>query len=747
MSNIQPPREQRQAANAEANRGHHSLMEAEISGTTPTPPDILAYAIEPEMKIEELRQAHDALEASRHRYTDLFEFAPIGFLTLTPEGLISTINLAGVKLLGMERQHLIHRRFARFVADQDKDHWYRLFLNMTADADCEKHCFDLLLKHADGSIRYAYFDCRHKPGVGGAPVLRLAFANRSQPGKANPDIFSATAPFENHEGIVITDANKTIVEVNQAFTRITGYSAAESIGQTTSLFNSGYHDAAFYAAMWESINRTGAWQGKILNRRKNGEIYPEHLTITSGGSDDNDRYYVAHKTDISQPYAATLQIAQLGFYDPLTHLPNRRLLKGRLHLAQAYSSRSKRPSVLLFINLDNFKAINDSFGPNQGDMVLQQVAQRLASNVREEDTIARLGADEFAVIMGDLSEDPEAAAIHAEVAARKLLVCLNQPYHIVDQDYRCTSSIGAVIFTDHEVAEDELLQQVDIALYCAKQGGRNRLFFYNQAMRTVVTERAAMEADLHLALENNQFKLYYQIQANQNCEIVGAEVLIRWQHPRHGLISPIDFIPLAEKTGLILPIGQWVLESVGGLLKKWEDTAHTRHLELTVNVSAYQLHQPDFFEKICKVLEKTAITPSRLKLELTERMVLNDIDDTIAKMQMLKIIGVHFSLDDLGTGYSSLAYFNQLPLDQLKIDQRFVHNMANVDADAIVVQTLINMANNLGIEVIAEGVETENQRRFLEENGCLLYQGYLFGKPMPLEELEDLLANPSHTQA
>jgi len=421
-------------------------------------------------------------------------------------------------------------------------------------------------------------------------------------------------------------------------------------------------------------------------------------------------------------------------------LPNRQLLKDRLRLAMAASARSRKYGALLFIDLDNFKTLNDTRGHNVGDLLLQQVAQRLLSSVRKNDTAARLGGDEFVVMLEDLSENAQEAAIHAEISGKKILGALNAPYLLNGHDYRCSASIGATMFYDHGVAEDELLRHVDIAMYQAKHRGRNNLCFFDQAMQAVIVERAAMEADLRLAIEQKQFILYYQQQITHDGRIVGAEVLIRWQHPERGLILPMDFIPLAEETGLILAIGQWVLETACAQLKRWENNLQTQHLQLAVNVSAHQFHQNDFVKQVSALLETSAIDPTRLKLELTESMLLNDQVEITAKMHALKALGVGFSLDDFGTGYASLSYLTHLPFDQLKIDQGFIHNIGLNHTDSVIVQTFIGMTSNLpDMQIIAEGVETEEQRAFLEHNGCGLCQGYLFSEPVPLAEFEALL--------
>jgi len=366
------------------------------------------------------------------------------------------------------------------------------------------------------------------------------------------------------------------------------------------------------------------------------------------------------------------------------------------------------------------------------------VSQRLRAVVREDDIVGRLGGDEFVVLLEDLSAEAEVAAMLTKQVGGKVLEALAHPYHFDDYEFHCTASIGIRLYLEQESAE-ELLRHADLAMYHAKTAGRNTLCFFDPAMQAMVNARADMEKDLRRALEQNQFKLYFQSQVHSNGQVVGAEVLLRWQHPDRGLSSPLEFITLAEKTGLILPIGQWVLEAACAQLKAWEGTTHTRHLQLAVNVSARQFRNPDFVAQVQQALSSNAANPDLLKLELTESLVLDDIDDTIVKMHALREIGVRFSLDDFGTGYSSFSYLTQLPLDQLKIDRSFVRNIGVKSTDAIIVQTIIGMANNLGMEVIAEGVETEAQRVYLERYGCTLCQGNLFSKAVPVEEFEQLL--------
>jgi diguanylate cyclase (GGDEF)-like protein/PAS domain S-box-containing protein len=557
----------------------------------------------------------------------------------------------------------------------------------------------------------------------------------------------AATTFEAQVGMFITGANRTILRVNQTFTRITGYTPEDVIGRNPRMLSSGLQDANFYAEMWKSIDRTGRWEGEIRNRRKNGEIYTEQLTISvvkdSNGTVTN---YVATFTDITVSSEAAEKIKNLAFYDPLTALPNRRLLLDRLQQAFASSARSGRQGAVLFIDLDNFKTINDTLGHDIGDLLLQQTAQRLESCLREVDTVARLGGDEFVVMLEDLSEKPIEAATQTKAVGEKILASLSQTYQLDIHEYHSTSSIGATIFSGHDQSGEELLKRADIAMYQSKKAGRNTLRFFDPRMQDMINYRLTFESSLRNALENRQFQLHYQIQVDSSHRALGAEALIRWLHPSRGIVSPAEFIPLAEETGLILPIGQWVLETACAQLKVWEQDIRTRNLVLAVNVSAKQFRQLDFVAQVQATMQRHAIDPKKLKLELTESMLLENIEEIITTMSVLKATGIQFSLDDFGTGYSSLQYLKRLPLDQLKIDKSFVSDLATNSSDKAIVHTIIAMADSLNMDVIAEGVETKEQRKILLDIGCKHFQGYLFGKPTAIEEFESLLKIVDRTQ-
>jgi diguanylate cyclase (GGDEF)-like protein/PAS domain S-box-containing protein len=552
---------------------------------------------------------------------------------------------------------------------------------------------------------------------------------------------SATA-FESQQGMIITTAQRVILRVNRAFTQITGYNADEAIGLNPRMLKSGRHGPAFYAAMTQAMENEGQWAGEIWNRRKNGEVYPQWLTVSSVKDNTGQTtHYVGTFSDISERFSAQAKFETLFFYDPLTQLPNRRLLLDRLDQALHASTRHQRKNALLFVDLDSFKTLNDTLGHSQGDALLVQVAQRLKTCCREGDTVAHPGSDEFVLLLEDLSEDDIEAATQAEVVGEKVLACFTPTFLLDNRPYHGTSSIGVTLFGG-QVLEDreQPLKRAELAMFQAKAAGHNTLRFFDAKMQAEVSAHAALEADLREAVRQRQLALHYQPQVVGAGRITGVEALVRWQHPLRGFVSPGEFIPLAEKTGLILPIGQWVLETACAQLTEWSKHPEMAHLTIAVNVSARQFKQTDFVDSVQATLAGTGATPKLLKLELTESMLVEDVENIIAKMVKLKTFGVGFSLDDFGTGYSSLAYLKRLPLDQLKIDQGFVRNIVTDANDAAIAKMVIALAASMGLSVIAEGVEEQAQAELLAQLGCHAYQGYLFGRPLPVAAFEAALA-------
>ena len=567
-----------------------------------------------------------------------------------------------------------------------------------------------------------------------------SLVNREEQLRVAASVFEGTS-----EAILICDADNRIISVNRAFCKMTGYTEGELVGQTPNILKSGQHTRGFYQEMWAALQNAGQWQGEIWNRRKSGEIYPERITI-SALYDDAGRVlrYIAIAADITASKKAENEINSLAFYDPLTDLPNRRLLHDRLRQAISSSSRSSKHGALLFIDLDNFKTLNDTLGHDQGDLLLQQVAVRLNKCVRNVDTVARLGGDEFVVMLEELSQHPDDLAREAHGVGEKILTTLAMPYALKGYQYRSTPSIGIAPFDGDQASVGELLKQADIAMYQAKKAGRNTLRFFNPEMQAVVTARAALEEDLRAALAKDEFLLHFQPQVNLAGECVGVEALVRWAHPQRGMVSPADFIPLAEETGLILALGRWVLHNACKQLASWQDDPELRELTMAVNVSSRQVRHSTFLDDLARVLAITGAPSGLLKLELTESLLVEDMETTIATMTALGGYGVGFALDDFGTGYSSLSYLKRMPLDQLKIDQSFVRDLLTDPNDAAIVDTIIALSRSLGLEVIAEGVETPAQRDLLARAGCRLYQGYLFSRPLPPDLLEAFLHPAMH---
>ncbi len=477
--------------------------------------------------------------------------------------------------------------------------------------------------------------------------------------------------------------------------------------------------------------KKGGWQGEVWNRRKNGEEFPSWLTITAvRDKKGHVTNYVGSLDDITLRKMAEEEIKQLAFFDQLTGLPNRRLLADRLKHALAATCRHHHCGAMLFIDLDNFKTLNDTYGHDKGDSLLKQVAKRLSDCVREGDTVARLGGDEFIVMLETLDSDVEVAASQAEMIGEKIVASLDRPYRLGDYEHHSSASIGVAMFSGCDDVAEEILKRADMAMYQAKSAGRNTLRFFDPKMQAVVSARAALEAGLREAVQKMHFTLAFQPQVDSTCRVIGAEALLRWQPPESAEVSPRAFIPLAEETGLILPIGQWVLDTACERIASWANDHALAELTIAVNISARQFQQKDFVDNVLRTVRRYHADPRRLRLELTESMLVHDMDDVIGKMQALQAEGIGLSLDDFGTGYSSLTYLKRLPLDQLKIDQGFVRDILTDPDDAIIARMIVALGENFGLKVMAEGVESEAQLLVLAQHGCNYYQGYLFSPPL-----------------
>jgi len=557
--------------------------------------------------------------------------------------------------------------------------------------------------------------------------------------KNEEDLKVAAIAFQTHEAILVTDADTKIIRINKAFTRIMGYSESEIIGKTPKVLSSGKQDGFFYKNFWNTVINDGKWSGEIWNRRKNGDIFPEWQTVTAVRNEqDKITHFISFYSDITDYKLAEKEIEKLAFYDPLTNLPNRRLLHERLEHELNIAKRYQRAGILFFLDLDHFKHINDSLGHSIGDQILIQTAQRLQSLLRESDTAVRLGGDEFVILVS--AQD----GIHADlleqsnIIAEKVINAVNYPYLIGEHELFVSTSIGITMYTGIDETVETLLKRADTAMYQAKDAGRNTFRFYQHSMQEAADSRLLIEKYLRVAISKNEICLHYQPQLSDENKLIGAEALIRWQHPELGMISPVEFIPIAEESGLIIPVGQWIIETVCEQIKSWDQQKlYVPHV--AINISAKQFHQADFVSMLIHTAFEYQVQPGRVMLEITEGVFLGNLEEAIDKMNALKQSGFTFSIDDFGTGYSSLTYLKRLPFDQLKIDQAFVRGLINNATDAAIVKAIVVMAQSMNLDLIAEGVETVEHLTHLSDFGCHNYQGYYFSKPLAAEQLSEYI--------
>ncbi|ART82655.1 hypothetical protein CBP31_08505 [Oceanisphaera profunda] len=550
----------------------------------------------------------------------------------------------------------------------------------------------------------------------------------------------AATAFEVRQGLLVADAHNRILRINQTFTDITGYKSAEVVGREASLLRSGRHEASFYQAMWQQLVEAGRWQGEIWSRRKNGDVYPGWLSISAVRSPQGQiTHYVSSMEDLSERKASEERIRDLAFFDALTGLPNRSLLLERIQRVMDTASRSGRYGAVLFLDLNSFKSINDLHGHHTGDQLLCLVAKRLNDAMYTSDTVARLSADEFVIVIENLSTDHQHAADRAEQYARRIHQLLSKPYTIGLLELRRGASLGITLFKDGAYSVDELIQHAELAMQQSKSSFEEKIRFFDPTMQEAVSKRLLLEEDIRRGLQAEEFIPYFQPQLNDIGQATGAEVLARWAHPQHGVLAPGVFIEVAEQAGLIEQIDLQMLRQACQQLAAWQREPDTAALTLAVNLSARLLYLPNFVATLLEFLTQSGADPYRLKLELTETMLLDDMSAAIARMHELREHGIRFSIDDFGTGYSSLSYLQKLPLDQLKIDQSFVRELPENSSSLAIIKAICALADSLQLEVIAEGVETEQQYHELLDLDCRYFQGYLFGRPMPLAEFSHWL--------
>ena len=688
--------------------------------------------------VEQQRQARNALRQSEAYLKAVTDAVPDVFMVLDEQGTYLKVSTPQHELLAAEQSKLLNRRLQDVLPKEQADRFLE-FIARTLDTD-QPLSIEYSMQTLAGIRTFEARARRLEVMVGGRRAVVLLARDISDRVALELDQRIAAIAFESQQGMLVTDAQTRIIKANRAFSAITGYSEAEVLGQPTRILGSGHQGAEFYQQMWKALNESGGWQGEIWNRRKSGEAFPEWLTI-SAVHDAKGRLtnYVASLTDISERKDAEEKIQHLAFYDPLTNLPNRRLMRQRLEQALVVCRREQHYAALIFLDLDDFKNVNDLYGHQIGDGMLCQVAERLRHALRERDTVARFGGDEFVVLLEGLEVNATEAATQVEHIGRKLLQTLREPYLIKDQVFSSSASLGIVLFNDEQHTADELMQYADLSMYSAKAVGKDMLSFYDPQMQAVVSMRIELEEDIRRGLAQEEFVLYLQPQADASGNFEGAEALVRWQHPSRGLLAPGVFIDIAERSGLIESLDLAILRQGCELLARWAQQPQTATLSLAVNISARLLYRDDFVCQVREILQQTGASALQLKLEITESLLLTDLDKAVSRMQLLREMGVRFAIDDFGTGYSSMAYLQRLPLDQLKIDQSFVRGLPDDKGNIAIVRAILSMAEGLELEVIAEGVEHPAQQDILRLHGCRHFQGYLFGKPMSVDAFLELL--------
>ncbi len=691
------------------------------------------------LDISEQRRAETALVESEARIRAILDTAVDGVLVVDEASRVVFANPAISRITGYSDKEIQDRPLTDLMPERFRGQHEAGFNRYLSSGRPTMPWRELafMLRHRDGHEIPVEVSIGERGGAGQRQfigILRDVSERRQgeERLRQSAKVFESTA-----DGVSITDAAGNMIAVNRAFTVITGYTEAEALGRNPRILKSGRHHQPFYQAVWNSIAQAGSWSGEIWNRRKNGEIYPEWLTISSV-TDEAGRLtnYVGVFSDISQIKQSEAERERLAHFDPLTELPNRLLFNARLDHAIQRAERENSLLTLLFIDLDRFKNINDALGHPAGDRVLQDVARRLSHCGRAEDTVSRLGGDEFAMAL-----EGQGSATQASGMADKLLAALTLPFDLDGQAVFVGASIGISIYPADGKDAATLLKNADAAMHQSKDDGRNTFRFYNAAMTRAARERLTLETNLRRAIEQQEFLVYYQPQIDVSSgNILGVEALVRWDHPASGLIAPDRFIPLAEETGLIVPLGEWVLFTACTQARAWLDDPDQPTLSVAVNLSPRQFRQPNLAAHVRAVLEACGLPAALLELEITESAIMDNPGQAIATLQALKDLGITISIDDFGTGYSSLAHLKRFPIDKLKIDQSFIRDIPRDHSDMEIAATIIAMARNLHLKVLAEGVETEEQLAFLQIHGCDAYQGYLRSRPVPAPALEQWLA-------
>ncbi|WP_259364521.1 MULTISPECIES: EAL domain-containing protein [unclassified Colwellia] len=703
--------------------------------------ELQVHQIELEMQNEELHQAQRT-QKLHYRYTELFEFAPIGYFSFDVNAIINQVNFRGASLLGIERANLVNKQFLNYVNAQYRDSLKSCLFKAFAGSGIQS-CEIL----AEVGTKTLWLNIEANLGITGTDCLvavtdiserkkiehEQKLANEEKEKLVDELALAAKVFTHAREGILITDTKGIIIEVNDAFTEITGYSREDSLGQNPSLLQSGRQSAEFYIAMWKTIFTTGEWYGEIWNKRKNGEVYPEIMTICAVHNDAGElQNYLAMFGDISVMKSKIKKLEHITHYDLLTNLPNRVLLADRLTQAMLQCKRRQQSLAVVFLDLDGFKQINDSYGHDLGDELLIALSIRMKGALREGDTLARFGGDEFVAVLTDLSKVED-----CKTTLERLLRAVSEPVALGDVVLNVSASIGATLYPQDNAEADLLMRHADQAMHVAKESGKNCYHLFDTAENVAIKLQLDNLKTIRSALDNEQFVLHYQPKVNMRTGLVtGVEALIRWQHPERGLLNPFEFLPLIENHPMSIEMGEWVIDTALRQISQWQTIGLILPTGISVNIAAMQLQQPDFTNKLTRLLAAHADVEARhLELEVLETSALDDVIRVSTTMNDCMALGVNFSLDDFGTGYSSLTYLRRLPANLIKIDQSFVRDMlVNVD-DLAIVEGVIALAKSFKREVIAEGVETIEHGTALLQLGCELAQGYGIARPMPASDI------------
>ena len=653
-------------------------------------------------------------------------------------------SLSLAQILGLSKGPSSIEASIELIHPEDRS-MMRRSLEATPGEGDEIHLEEVRMHHAQG--HWVWMEVRGRilrRDAQGKPALTLGtMADITRRKDAEAEHRLSSVVFTGiSDGICITDAHRDILLTNQAFSQVTGYSASEAIGKNPRLLHSGVHGAEFFRDMWETVERHGAWQGEIINRRKDGELISEWLNI-SAVRDANGHLtnYVGIFSDLSERHAAAERIQFLSSFDPLTNLPNRSLFADRLGQSLISAHRFNRETAVILLDLDRFRFINDTLGPPIGDGILIEMARRLNLQVRDGDTVGRRSGNEFGLVMANLGHERDTIAL-----AQRILDAIAVPVAVGSHSITITACIGISVAPRNGNDVDALMKAADAALLRAKKSGQNTFRFYSPEMDADAERRLGLEAALRMALQNNELTIHYQPQISLDSgNMIGMEALLRWDNPEFGSVSPVEFIPIAEETGLILPIGEWVLRTACRQARRWLDLG-LASLRIAVNLSSRQFRQANLPSLVSQCLTETGLPASALELEITESALIDEIDEAIAQCRILKTLGVKISLDDFGTGYSSLAYISRIPFDKIKIDQSFIHDITENPANAAIATAAIVMARSLNLTVLAEGVETEAQASFLRTRRCDSMQGYLFSRPLPAAEFELLMVGRKRLQ-